>query len=233
MLVRPAPFIDAMARKLGQSVVYYQTFGRQFSRQWILPHNPDSTNQSLVRSYFTNGSQGWGLLSGSDRNDWNNVASLTTLIDSLGRPYTPTGKGLYTAAAVYAQINADTPLDTPDTQAAPPIPVIASATVAGGNLTIALTKTASAGNGWYYVKTSAPLFADARVARLTDLRSETTVLANSITQDSVGTSQSIVRAVSALWASVNSGDRIGIQIITLNPAYQFGGQIFNTNILIA
>jgi len=231
MLVKPAPFIDAMARKLGQSIVFFNVSSRQFSRQWVDPSNPQTVAQQGVRNGFGSGSSAWSdTLNDAQRTAWNDfAATLPPRTDSLGRTYSISGKALYMQATTYAGLNADTVPTTPSGNAPAPSPVISGVAMVSTDLIVTFTNPVDMNGGYWYWRLSPALSGAARRARLTDMRTGTTDPVNSFQS---GASTTFGFSAAEIRSAVTTGQYIGIQVITLSDDYRFGTSVFLPSNLI-
>jgi hypothetical protein len=75
--------------------------GGQYLRQRVVPTNPNSTSQMLVRSYMAAAVAYWGeMLTAAQRDDWTVYAANTPTTDSLGQELVLTGQQMFIRSAV-------------------------------------------------------------------------------------------------------------------------------------
>lgn len=88
-----AMMVDARGKLGGH--VFAKNRGGAYIRTKTTPSNPQSINQSGVRSLFGAISQGWSGLTAEQRASWNNAVQSFQTTDVFGDIKTPSGKALY------------------------------------------------------------------------------------------------------------------------------------------
>lgn len=75
---------------------YSRNRGGAYRKNKPIPLQPNSQAQQAIKSGLSNFAQQWRDLTQEQRDSWNAAAKQVTLINSLGRPYTPTGINYFT-----------------------------------------------------------------------------------------------------------------------------------------
>jgi hypothetical protein len=91
-----SPLIADARNKLGGTVYARNAFG-VYARPLIQPRQPRTALQQANRTAWGGLTKQWPALSQSQRDTWLEVAESTTLTDSLGHQFRPSGIGLYVA----------------------------------------------------------------------------------------------------------------------------------------
>lgn len=90
MKYTPSALVSEFSGAQGSTVASHNRFGPYF-RNRVIPVNPNTLSQQNARNDLTLISKAWAALTAAQRAAWNAAASLITLFDPLGRPYSPTG----------------------------------------------------------------------------------------------------------------------------------------------
>lgn len=80
--------------KVGGSI-YSRNKGGAYVKNFASPTNPQTALQIAVRQKLNDVSRLWSTISGSQRNNWNEVAATIAFTDSLGEAYYLSGFGLF------------------------------------------------------------------------------------------------------------------------------------------
>lgn len=143
------------------------------ARSYVIPTNPQSTMQTLVRGHFATASAAFSALSESVSDGWNTAAALVERTNILDLPYELTGIGLFLAASMQkllqgGSVATSAPAGTP--RIAPAVTAITSATISGTDLVVVFnTSTLSAGDK-VRIRLTADLGSAARKARDNEFR---------------------------------------------------------------
>jgi hypothetical protein len=89
-----SPLISDGRNKLGGDVFARNRAG-VYVRTWLKPKNPKTVLQQTYRANFSTYTKGFRGLTAAQIAAWNLLASNTTLVDTLGQNYTPTGLQLF------------------------------------------------------------------------------------------------------------------------------------------
>lgn len=241
MLLQLNAAFDFMANKLDNGIVAYKSLGRQFSRNYVVPANPDTTAQSAVRTAFAAASVAYSSLSQAEVAAWTAfAATMPVRIDSLGRTYPWTARAIYQAVNSYRSLNT---VGTGDTVPADYVSFnLAKGTsvVAAGNLTIQIIVPGAATattNEFGLVRITPPLSGTALVARRTDLRLPTATPSDAFIDTSAGGTVNAVFTTASILAQMGFtptiGQRIGIQLLPLRTEYVPGYDTFYTTVTLA
>jgi len=109
------PLFSLDARNsLGKAIVYSIWKGINYVRRHVVPQNPQTDDQMVVRQIITDGSQKWkdGTITSSDKLDWNTAAA--------GQPYS--GFNLFMKNYYNANIVLGPPLSVHSPQVIPTPP---------------------------------------------------------------------------------------------------------------
>lgn len=81
-------------------VVYSHNRGGYYTRGRSVPVNPNTPEQALVRSYFSDAQASWSALTSAQRSAWDAYALATPLTNAVGDPVNVGGKGMFTRGLV-------------------------------------------------------------------------------------------------------------------------------------
>lgn len=92
--------IEQASGKLGTSVVFFRNANRQCARIYVVPSNPETDLQLLVRKAMSDASKWWSTaLADSERHAWKSfAANVSEISKALGLPYKRTGQQLAVAS---------------------------------------------------------------------------------------------------------------------------------------
>lgn len=92
--------VEQASGKLGTSVVFFRNANRQCARIYVVPTNPETDLQLLVRKAMSDASKWWSTaLSDSERYAWKSfAANVSEISKALGLPYKRTGQQLAVAS---------------------------------------------------------------------------------------------------------------------------------------
>ncbi len=146
-------------------------FGRVI-RAKVAPVNPSTSDQDRVRQLFGDLSHLWSTGIGEDNTSaWHTAATSTTLYDSLGQAYTPTGQNLFVGVNLIRRLIGESVTLVPQIGGSFPLLYTVGGTAVANNpptadsVTVTWTGAASAEQG-YAVYAAAPIRNGARfVAR--------------------------------------------------------------------
>jgi hypothetical protein len=114
--------ISDARNKLGGDIFARNRAGL-YVRVKVKPKNPKTTNQQANRANFSTFTKGWRSLTAAQIAGWNNLANSSTLTDTLGNSFMPSGLQLYVGLnRNLAQIGATAISDAPG--AKPSFPTI-------------------------------------------------------------------------------------------------------------
>ena len=91
-----APVSDASGA-LGSSVVFYRWRTSQCLRDYVVPTNPATSNQVIVRAALASITKLWKGLTQQNRDSWESYAAANLITDRLGRQVKSTALGWYLA----------------------------------------------------------------------------------------------------------------------------------------
>lgn len=107
-----SPLYQSLRGKLGQSAVNYPYGGRQFVRGYVIPTNPQTAMQTLVRQYFAEVSTAFSSITANERAGWDTMNADHLLTDKDGKPYKAGAKGWYTAINALRKLAGQAIVDT-------------------------------------------------------------------------------------------------------------------------
>lgn len=214
-----SPLYQSLRGKLGQSAVNYPYGGRQFVRGYVIPTNPQTAMQTLVRQYFAEVSTAFSSITANERAGWDTINADHLLTDKDGKPYKAGAKGWYTAINSLRKLAGQAIVDTAPAWAYENGPYDIASVTLGTNLTIDFTGIAQGKK--YLVKMSQALPGTQRQPRSFVLVSTTTA-ENFVTAGPAGASQLEV-AVADLAKSWEVGSRVVVLIQGISDGYIPGG----------
>lgn len=135
---------DARGKLGGQ--VFSKNKGGAYVRTKVTPTNPQTINQSAVRSLFGSISQGWSTLTDSERGAWRESVDLWKTTDIFGDLLAPTGKELFQRLNNQAQIVLYPAISTPPAKIELPAGLITAAGIGIGAASLTLTGASTAAN---------------------------------------------------------------------------------------
>lgn len=225
--------VVAASGKLGTSAVFYGSGGRQFSREYVVPGNPQTAYQVASRGRLAEASAAWSAMTDSQREAWNSAASGVTRRDMTGQSYELSGRQLYMQVQSYRLI-ANKPVSTV-VPSKTVTPFSASAMTVAENADPATGvelwwQSPSEAPAFLFIRLTAPLGSDARNARLTDYRIFTTAPSNSVftAPDLVATF-----SYSQMRQTLGVGDFIGVELLPLNSGYYPGQKLWFPSVAVA
>lgn len=225
--------VVAASGKLGTSAVFYGSGGRQFSREYVVPGNPQTAYQVASRGRLAEASAAWSAMTDAQREAWNSAASGVTRRDMTGQSYELSGRQLYMQVQSYRLI--DNQVISPTVPSKTVTPFSASAMTVAENADPATGielswRSPSETPAFLFIRLTAPLGSDARNARLTDYRIFTTAPSNSVftAPDLVATF-----SYSQMRQTLGEGDFIGVELLPLNSGYYPGQKLWFPSVAVA
>ena len=55
---------------MGKAIVFSVWKGKQYVRAYVIPHNPESADQVVIRDQFADAVKGWGVLDATQKGTW-------------------------------------------------------------------------------------------------------------------------------------------------------------------
>ncbi len=230
MLVKLAIPYENLAGKHeggGNGLVNYRSRGRQFARNYVIPANPQSETQDIMRIWFSQVSTAWKLVTDNEAAAWATLAQAMPASDIFGQPYQWFPNNAYLAVNSLRLIAGDSITDTAPTYALAVAPTISTATVGSNTLTINLTGTVSGQR--YLLRVTPPLSSPRYSARNNEFRLITDAFDESVATAS-GTTLSVGLSIDRF--TVASGDRVGIIAQAMTATYIPGQAGFARNIAL-
>lgn len=167
---------EKIAGKVGgdDGNVLFVSLGRQFLRNMVIPENPDTANQQIIRNLLTQAAQAFGSLTDNERAAWVTYATNHPKKDSFGDDYTLQEMAAYVEVNVLRLINAQAISDVaPSTDPPWTVSDITGVTWDAGGPTIEITFThtnTTVSNGFVKIEIAGPFASAQRNARDTDFR---------------------------------------------------------------
>lgn len=93
-LIKLGAFIEDISGKVG-GTIFSRNKGGAYAKNRVVPLNPQSSAQNLVRSKFASLSQNWKNLDEEQRAAWNAITSEYQYVNRLGEQKTLSGKALF------------------------------------------------------------------------------------------------------------------------------------------
>lgn len=221
MLIRPAPPVEAIANKQGQSIVFYQIRNRQLARNWAYPTNPLTAVQQIIRAFFSQIASAWQEVDDADAAGWVALADQLERTDSLGRPYGFYVNNAYMQVNLYRLLNGAAITDTAPAYNPPATPVISAVAADFPSAQVFITHSQT--GGFFFVRLTNALPSPRYNARINDLRIATDALANSIVAQGASP-QEISITLSRV--SFTEGDHVGAWVLPLSADYVPGTPFF-------
>lgn len=217
--------------------MFYPIAGRQISRQFVVPANPDTTYQQTARTIFSTISSAYTALTPAEKSSWETLAASTTIIDKDGQETTIPTKALFQRINQYRVLHGQAIATTAPTPVAGsiaslPDTVSVDLTLSTGAIAISVAGASSSDGSLYEISITPVLPGTTRVARETDLRLATVTPANSIrpATSASSISWSVGAGAVNLRQSFTAGThRIGVKIVSLSSVYIPLGEVFNTD----
>lgn len=212
----------------GNGIVNYRSRNRQFARNYVIPANPQSEAQSIMRLFFTQVSQAWQAVTDGEAAGWATLASQMPANDIFGQPYQWFPNNAYLAVNTLGLIGGASITDTAPTYALASAPVIGAVTYATSTLTVNLSGTVSGQR--YAVRVTPPLSSPRYQARNNEFRFITDAL-----DESVGTASgtTLVLNLATDRFTLAVGNRIGIIVHAMTSTYIPGQSAITRNLAIA
>lgn len=232
------PALDALSGKVlgpaggsGLVFMYNHNCGNVF-RTWVLPDNPESSNQQAVRNYLAQCAVAYKGLSAARAAAWTAMAITINRTNVLGLTYQLTGITLYTMLNFYRLLNAQA-LE-PDVPAIvkplKPVGITSVVLTSSVLLTIIADFTGNADGYFGLLNVSDILPGQARQARSNDCRLLDPTLASNVVAVSTN---SVTFAIAVTDGYFTAADRIGIELMALSDEYVPGDKTLIGNYAIA
>lgn len=119
MLVKFAAPVASASGKQDDSLVYMAWRGVPCARSYVKPSNPQSTNQTTVRTYFSQLTKAFAGLATGERASWSTYAANNLVNDRMGRQVRSTALGCYVQLGALNKIRGVAAVATAPTTAAP------------------------------------------------------------------------------------------------------------------
>lgn len=230
-LLVASPF-EAVSGKVGglSGIVAYRSRGVQYARNMVTPTNPDTSQQQVIRNYLSLAATAWKSVTDAEESAWAALAAQIIRTNPLGADYTPYPNNVYEMVNFYRQLNGQAITDTAPSYASPAAAgSISNLEFAGGQLDIEVTHGLTPASGFFVVRVTPNLGSARRQARGNELRYADGTLSDNIV--AIAASAQVIQ-LDNLNFSLNVGDWIGIQVLTVTNDYLPGGVLFDTNEII-
>lgn len=142
----PLHSIDVRGR-FGVGPVFSIWRGLNYARLLVIPDNPRSDRQLVIRGLLTTASRAWAALSDGERAGWEVYAQSLNRKNVFGQDLTTSGFNEYCSCFVLASDVGETPSDTAPTVAGPLL--VTDGAIAQGAGSGQITATWSAGQGGF------------------------------------------------------------------------------------
>jgi hypothetical protein len=234
MLLKPNEAFSAMSGKFF-TMVTYMLRSRQISRAFVVPYNPATAMQTLIRNTLRTVSEAYSALTQDQATAWGLRGAQVTRHDALGRAYTLTGKALYTEINFYRMLVIGNQTATVPSVAS--VPAVVSAvlervTSPNAGVTITATTTGST-TGMLAFRMSRPLPGTARRARKNDMRynqnNNVALLFITVT----GNTTTCHIPDTQMLFPLTAGERVGLLLTRLNPDYFASSDLLIPSAVIA
>jgi len=116
----PMVSLDARGR-LKTAVVFSIWRGLNYVRAFVVPTNPQTGRQNVIRGIFAAASRAWAGITAAQRTAWRDYSKLHPLTDIFGNPYAPSGLNAYVGLFVVATDEGETPVSDPPASVPPPL----------------------------------------------------------------------------------------------------------------
>jgi len=202
-------------------LVYTWALGMQCIRLHVMPAQPQSADQVLIRSYLTAAAQAFGSLTASERAAWETYANLN-IKSHMGLPYSLYAINAYIQVNSYRQIDAQAITDAaPTALAGFSSSVIATLGYVTGTTIFSFDVTHNGTNGvGYWAVYQTPVLASAqRAARPSDYRLADSVATGSIV--GVTTSPQTIEITTPKYVPANN-DWMAVKVVPLSDDYAPG-----------
>ena len=197
---------------------------RNYSRQFVVPDNPETARQVLLRGYLTAAAQAYQALDAATALAWRTAAASKDTTDIFGISGSMSGIQYFTQVNTYRQIDGQAIDDTVPTAAMPSSPTaIAVSRAAATQISFGITHANSASTGFWAVRLAYIGSSEARLARRNELRNWSDTLADNIA--AIASSVQTMTLTQAA-ATVVAGEFIGYQLIPLSNDYEAGTPVF-------
>lgn len=201
--------------------VFTWALGMQVLRLHVMPAQPQSADQVLIRSYLTAAAQAFGSLTAAERAQWETYANLNVK-SHMGLPYTLYAINAYIQVNSYRQINGQAISDVaPTSLAGFSASVIATLGYVVGTTTYSfdVTHNGVATEGFWVVYQTPVLASAQRAARPSDYRLIDSVSADSIV--AVAASPQTISITTPKYVPTDT-DWQAVRVVPLNDEYAPG-----------
>jgi len=228
MLIKCSAPVESFRGKLGglDGIVGYPVGGRMFGRNMVVPANPNTTMQQLVRGYLAAGAVAFQSVTKIEKADWESLAENVILADKYGQKFTPSAIQLYQRVNMYRQLDGQAITDTAPAYDIQPAATSVAGTIAAGDLQIDITHSNTPADVIFAVRVTDTLPSAVRNARENELRYIDASPADCIAPGGVSP-QSVTMDMDNFTVAI--GDYIGVEIVSLSDAYLPGGTLFDSS----
>lgn len=227
---QPASRFSGRTGVAGDGQVYYTIEGRGIARTLVIPSNPRSTDQQLIRGLQTSLALQYKGLERIQADAWDLFGRKFTGKDRFGRAFTYGGIQAFLAVNTHRVLAGLAATTDPPAFATTPSPIrIVSATVnVDGDLNLALEHQVAEGAAIWRVRITPPSDSNVRLAKPGDLRYATALFSASYIA-STASPQSIVLTPKF---TLSAGVPIGLEVLGLTPAYVPGQALFVRHLVL-
>lgn len=142
MKYAPSILLGRLSRSAGSTTAGHNRFGA-YLRNRVIPTNPATEAQSLVRGSLSTWSQAWRELTQEQRNGWTAFGESMVRTDSLGQTYTLTGLQAYISVNRNLDTTSSTALSDAPLYSPPPSLLTGDLTATVGTDAMSLAYTAT------------------------------------------------------------------------------------------
>lgn len=216
-----------------EDVVYKKAGNQPIASKYVIPANPQTAMQVLVRTAQRNAAVAYKALTGSQVALWEAAASNVVRTRPNGKPYTFTAFMLFTCVNVHRQLDGAAITTTPPADFdGPSMPIVSAVTFnnTASTLTFTITEPTTK-TGFYRVRITAPTATSARKAEPQALRIATTDAGDSYIAVS-GVTTTITLDLAAEYQALFNASTVlqfGWEIVPLSDDYAPAGATLFVN----
>jgi len=212
-------------------VLYSTAKSAGVARQWVVPANPQSTNQMIFRGYQIAATAAYSGLTAAQAALWTEQAELLNYTNILNLDYSLSGVNLFVMINFYRQLRGIAILEDVPTIDKPPIPIsVTSVTRTSATVLTVVASTVGLLNADFaMLRVSPPLSSAVRQARSNDVRIIGATLATSVVHP-VSEVCTWTRTVPT--GTYTVGDHVGVEITPLSADHFPGDKLLEPNITL-
>lgn len=232
-IAKPAPQFQLFSGAMQQAnsgIVNMPTAGRNLIRNYLIPNNPDTAPQSVIRGRLTLASEAASAITTTQKNGWKSLAANITRNGRLALNYTLNWIQAYNMVNILRLNDSQAQVATAPAWESKPPATSLTVGISSTNVVVTITHAISAATGFFAVRVSRPLPSAVYDGTLGDVRYIATDTATCIVPIAASP-QAVTMAMNNFTLAV--GNFVAVEVLTLSVDYVPSSRLFIPNKLIA